>query len=73
MFVFEEESIFCESCYEKKFAKTCHSCHRAIVGVSPYRFYGNDTVCSSVVYIFSRTGCRGYGNTLCMELMVSML
>ena len=34
MFVFEEESIFCESCYEKKFAKTCHSCRRPIVGVS---------------------------------------
>lgn len=32
MFVFEEESIFCEKCYEKKFAKTCHSCRRPIVG-----------------------------------------
>ena len=34
MFVFEEESIYCEKCYEKTFAKTCHSCHRPIVGVS---------------------------------------
>ncbi|CAI8032732.1 Paxillin [Geodia barretti] len=32
MFVFEEESIFCENCYAKKFAKTCHSCHKSIVG-----------------------------------------
>ena len=34
MFVFEEESIICENCYENKFAKTCYSCRRPIVGVS---------------------------------------
>ena len=45
MFVFEEESIFCESCYEKKFAKTCHSCRRPVVGVS-----GAAPVISGLVY-----------------------
>ena len=32
-FVFEEEQIFCEGCYEKTFAKTCYACHKPILGV----------------------------------------
>ena len=33
-FVYEEEKIFCESCYQKTFAQTCHGCNKPIVGVS---------------------------------------
>ena len=41
----EQESIFCENCYEKKFAKTCYSCRRPIVGVSQSV---SQSVCQSV-------------------------
>jgi len=32
-FIYEEDSIFCEECYQSKFAQTCHSCKKPIVGV----------------------------------------
>ena len=32
-FLLEEEKIFCEDCYQKNFAKTCHACKAPIVGV----------------------------------------
>ena len=47
-FVFEEEQIFCESCYEKTFAKTCYACHKPILGVGTY--------CSVMVTLFLGPG-----------------
>ena len=35
-FVFEEEKIYCDECYQKNFAQICHSCQKSILGVSPY-------------------------------------
>ena len=32
-FIFEEEKIFCEECYQNQFAQTCHACKKPIVGV----------------------------------------
>lgn len=32
-FVFEEEKIFCNNCYEKQVAQMCSLCRKAIVGV----------------------------------------
>lgn len=36
-FIFEEDNIFCEDCYQKDFAQTCHSCKQPVVGVSDGR------------------------------------
>lgn len=31
-FVYEEDKIFCEDCYQNQFAQTCYSCHQPILG-----------------------------------------
>jgi len=35
-FIFEEETVFCEDCFQSKFAEHCHGCKRPISGVCVY-------------------------------------
>ena len=38
-FVEESDNLYCENCYDMKFAPHCDVCNEAIVGVSRYHFF----------------------------------
>ena len=69
MFVFEEDKIFCEDCYQTVYAKKCHSCHRAIVGVRKEEIYSYMYITTHCVtmMIYDRHWNRGGGRPINLQ------